>query len=142
MFESHWARIRCDISNFREIEATTYFATESYLLCFDRKEMKKKCDRNILNIREITFKFFSKTCLFQSQFTNFFSLLSFCTVWKSTIKCDHDFYGKINIFSVKSTFLLKKLLRSWFHEFFLRDHEKNADAKASAYLIWFHMIWF
>jgi len=35
-------------------------------------------------------------------------------VWKSTIKCDHYFYGKINIFSVKSTFLLK----SWFHEIF------------------------
>ena len=27
-------------------------------------------------------------------------------------------YGKINSFSVKSTFLLKKLLKSWFHEFF------------------------
>ena len=41
---------------------------------------------------------------------------SVITVWKSAIKRDHDFYGKINIFSVKSTFLLKKLLNSWFHE--------------------------
>ena len=29
--------------------------------------------------------------------------------------------GKINIFSVKSTFLLKKLLKSWFHEIVERD---------------------
>ena len=36
-------------------------------------------------------------------------------VWKSTIKSDHDFSGKINTFSVKSTFLLKKLLKNWFH---------------------------
>ena len=28
------------------------------------------------------------------------------------------FCVKINIFSVKSTFLLRKLLKSWFHEFF------------------------
>ena len=34
------------------------------------------------------------------------------TVWKTTIKCDHYFYGKINIFSVKSTLLLKKLLKA------------------------------
>ena len=34
------------------------------------------------------------------------------TLRKSTIKRDHDFYGKINIFSVKSTFLPKKLLNS------------------------------
>ena len=31
------------------------------------------------------------------------------TVWKNTIKRDHDFYCKINNFSAKSTFLLKKL---------------------------------
>ena len=44
------------------------------------------------------------------------------TMWKSTIKRDHNFYGKIDTFSVKLTFLLKKLLKSWFHEiFFLRD---------------------
>ena len=30
------------------------------------------------------------------------------TVWKSTIQLDHDFYGKMNIFSVKSTFSPKK----------------------------------
>ena len=40
------------------------------------------------------------------------------TAWKSTIKLDHEFYGKINIFSVKSTFLLKKLLKSSFPFFF------------------------
>ena len=39
-------------------------------------------------------------------------------VWKSTIKRDHTFHRKINIFSVKLTFLLKKLLKSWFHEMF------------------------
>ena len=33
------------------------------------------------------------------------------TAWKNTTKSDHNFYRKINIFSVKSTFLLK----SWFH---------------------------
>ena len=32
-----------------------------------------------------------------------------------TVKRNHDFYGKVNIFSVKST---KKLLKSWFHEIF------------------------
>ena len=33
------------------------------------------------------------------------------TVWKkSPLKRDHDFYGVINIFSVKSTFLPKKLI--------------------------------
>ena len=32
-----------------------------------------------------------------------------------------QFYGKINIFSVKLLFLLKKLLKSWFHEIFKRD---------------------
>ena len=33
------------------------------------------------------------------------------TVWKSTM----EMYKKINIFSVKSTFLLEKLLNNWFH---------------------------
>ena len=37
------------------------------------------------------------------------------TVWKSHQKPNHHFYGKINIFSVKSTFSLKKLSKSWFH---------------------------
>ena len=50
------------------------------------------------------------------NFRNFHAVPS--TVWKSTIKCDHDFCVKINIFSVKSTFLLRKLLKNWFHEFF------------------------
>ena len=36
---------------------------------------------------------------------------NYYTVWKSSIKRDHDFYGKINIFSVKSTFLPKTLLK-------------------------------
>ena len=38
-------------------------------------------------------------------------------VWKSAIKSHHDFCGKMNSFSVKSTFLLNKLLNtnSWFH---------------------------
>ena len=38
------------------------------------------------------------------------------TVWKIAINHDHNFYGTINIISVKSTFLLK----SWFHEIFYR----------------------
>ena len=38
-----------------------------------------------------------------------------CTVWKNTKKSDHDFCGNINIFSVKSTSLLKISLWSWFH---------------------------
>ena len=36
----------------------------------------------------------------------------------SFIKRDHDFYGNINIFPVKSACLLKKLLKSCFDEFF------------------------
>ena len=36
------------------------------------------------------------------------------SVWKSTMKRNYNFSGKINIFSVKSTFLLK----SWIHEIF------------------------
>ena len=36
-------------------------------------------------------------------------------VWKSCQKRVHCFSGKINISSIKSTFLLKKLLKSWFH---------------------------
>ena len=40
-------------------------------------------------------------------------------LWKNTTKSDHNFCGKINIFSVKSTFLPKKILRSWFHGKFL-----------------------
>ena len=43
---------------------------------------------------------------------------SFITVWKRAIKRDHDLYGKNNIFSVKSMFLLQKLVKSWFHEIF------------------------
>ena len=34
------------------------------------------------------------------------------------VKRDHEFYGKINIFSVKSTILLKNSTRNWFHEKF------------------------
>ena len=45
----------------------------------------------------------------------FDKLISHSTVWKSRQKHDHHFYGKIAIFSVKSTVLLKKLLKSWFH---------------------------
>ena len=37
------------------------------------------------------------------------------TVWKSRQKYDHCFLRKIYIFSVKSTTLLKKLLKRWFH---------------------------
>ena len=42
------------------------------------------------------------------------------TVWKSTIKHDQCFYGKINIFSVKSTVLLKKSLTNRFDEIICR----------------------
>ena len=35
-----------------------------------------------------------------------------CTVWKSRQKYDHHLLGNIAIFSVKSTFLPKKLLKS------------------------------
>ena len=44
------------------------------------------------------------------------SIVIFIIVWKSTKKRGHDIYGKITIFSVKLTFLLKKFLNSWFHE--------------------------
>ena len=40
-------------------------------------------------------------------------------MWKSSQKHDHHFYGEITIFSDKSTFLLNKLLISWFHRNFL-----------------------
>ena len=38
----------------------------------------------------------------------------------STVQCTvcARFFGKIDIFSVKSTFLVMKLLKSWFHEIF------------------------
>ena len=39
-------------------------------------------------------------------------------MWKSAIKSHHDFGVKINSFSVKSTFLLNKLLRRSFHGIF------------------------
>ena len=45
------------------------------------------------------------------KFRNFQSV-----VWKSAIK--HDSYGKSNIFSVISSLLIKKLLKSWFHGIF------------------------
>ena len=48
----------------------------------------------------------------------FLSVIQYHSLEKCTIKRDHDFYGKINIFSVKATYLLKKLLKSWFHEIF------------------------
>ena len=44
-----------------------------------------------------------------------------CTVWKTAIKSDHDFCAKINIFSVKSTLLLKAVLECWFDGIFERD---------------------
>ena len=41
------------------------------------------------------------------------------TQWvEKCFKMPSRFFWKITIFSVKSTFLLKKLLKSWFHEFF------------------------
>ena len=40
------------------------------------------------------------------------------TVWKNTTNRGHDFHKKITIFSVESTFLLKELWKSWFHEIF------------------------
>ena len=40
------------------------------------------------------------------------------TLCHSATKHDHDSCGKIIIFSVKLTFLLNKLLKSWFHEIF------------------------
>ena len=39
-------------------------------------------------------------------------------MWKSSTKRESYSYGKINIFSVKSTILLNKLLKRWFHEKF------------------------
>ena len=76
----------------------------------------------------------------------------------SAIKRDHNFYGKINIFSVKSTLLLK----SWFHDFFsfawsrfevifhtvLCDHnfygKINIFSVKSTFLLnsWFHEFFF
>ena len=55
------------------------------------------------------------------------SLQSFELIWRNFLnhsQCtlrisDHDFCGKIIILSVKSTNLLKKLLKSWFHGKFL-----------------------
>ena len=55
------------------------------------------------------------------------------TVWKRTIKRDHYFYGKFNIFFAKSTSLLKKLLKSWFHGNFL--------SVIAFYAIYFSTLW-
>ena len=43
-----------------------------------------------------------------------FPVFSHCGLYKTRSR----FYGKTNTFSVKVTFLLNKLLMSWFHEFF------------------------
>ena len=90
-----------------------YFSSESEFWFFQHCE----------NYRNFLSRFFGKNFVKATHLLNFVkSLLSrnFChkvTVWKSRKKHDHDhcFYGKINIFSVRSTFLLKKLLKSWFH---------------------------
>ena len=66
------------------------------------------------------------------------------TVWKNAMKCDHDFCAKINIFSVKSSFLIKKLLKSWFHGKFLSvivfsstfPHSWAVTTLVSKHLIW------
>ena len=58
-----------------------------------------------------TSEFYVKSYRYIELYQNMhYSVLSHSAVWKSTIKSDHDFRGKINIFSVKSTFLLKKLI--------------------------------
>ena len=61
-------------------------------------------ERNLVQISSVKEWFFSVEI---SRFF-WFTVTFFSTVWKSAIKRDHDFYGKINIFSVKSTFLLNK----------------------------------
>ena len=89
------------------------------------------------------------------------------TVWKSRQKYDHHFYLNIDIFSVKPTFLITKLLKSWFHgifffawshfsaffhtvnhEYFLLHYFGKNFVKATVLLIrkllksWFHEIFF
>ena len=59
--------------------------------------------------------------MFHQEISSIWQKFSNPTVCGKVIKnaIDHHFYLKINIFSVKSTVLLKKLLNSWFHERFL-----------------------
>ena len=59
-------------------------------------------------------------------FTIFLS--SDTTVWKSHQKHDHCFYGKMNTFYVKSTVLLKKLQKRWFHENFVKSNHSVAKS--------------
>ena len=96
--------------NMKPIRLTTYLVqithfsvkvTEIYSHTFPQK----LCEINDFT-KEIT--------KYVVALTKDFSILS-----HRTIKSDHDFCGKINIFPVKSTFLLKKLLMSWFHGKFL-----------------------
>ena len=43
------------------------------------------------------------------------------TLWKSRPKHDHYFYGRFNIFFIKSTFLIQNLQIYDFTEIFQRD---------------------
>ena len=55
------------------------------------------------NFNFLSFRFYVKLILADIKLS-FLQFLKMSTGWKSAIKRDHDFYGKINIISVKSTF--------------------------------------
>ena len=57
-------------------------------------------------------KYVKCTCGTYDRFHEKFGKLFHVPMWKITIKRDYDFYGKSNIFSVKSTFLQTKILMS------------------------------
>ena len=102
--------------------------------CDDKRSMKSRwdysCRLQMTHIHPLNFMQFQKCVyIFQLFFNNFSkifreinSLLTSLASFHET-RFDHNLCGKINVFSVKSTFLLKKLpklLKSWFHGKFLR----------------------
>ena len=91
-----------------------YFHTVHHEQCW---KLKNSLSLNFFFVKSTTylvFFAFSRNFCLKSVGENFrnFHTVRYC----GNKKRDHDFY--INIFSVKSTSLLKKLPKSWFHEFF------------------------
>ena len=80
----------------------------------------------VIRCKELEFTFkdlledFQSTESIRKSFSIFFcersnNLMRTVWKWKWGLKHYHEFDWKINIFPVKSTFLLKKLLITWFH---------------------------
>ena len=75
-----------------------------YLLCKNHQHVLSHFQKWVLSIKQEVHRY--GTSLRNSVYIISFHIISqFTVLWKSTtVKCDHDLYEKINIFSVKSTF--------------------------------------